>query len=384
MNLRNKRYCLWNEQLTKEEYERRLSEMRLGTPEGVAAARKKFDELKLKYPHPAIVQTLSENVSGNWIWECKNTLNSYSARKIENGKNLFFVMESTEIMDVTTWGKNSELIYEGLSIGRSNSNLAFCVECWDSDRELRYSANCHTSSNLFGCVGLKSKQYCILNKQYSQEDYVAMLPRIKKHMMDMPYTDKKGRVYRFGEFFPPELSPFAYNETMAQEYLPLSRDVAIADGYAWKESEERTTKPDMSYADLPTDAKDATDATVDKLILCEDWSRDEKIATEHLCTKVFKIIAPELRFYKEHGIALPRLCPNSRHFARLAIRNPLRVWPRACMCGGQKTEYRGQIHQNTADHFHGAAHCPNKFETTYAPDRPEIVYCEPCYQSEVV
>ncbi len=27
--------------------------------------------------------------------------------------------------------------------------------------------------------------------------------------------------------------------------------------------------------------------------------------------------------------------------------------------------------------------CQNEFETSYAPDRPEIVYCERCYQQEV-
>jgi hypothetical protein len=28
--------------------------------------------------------------------------------------------------------------------------------------------------------------------------------------------------------------------------------------------------------------------------------------------------------------------------------------------------------------------CQNEFETPYAPARPEIVYCEQCYQTEVV
>jgi hypothetical protein len=27
--------------------------------------------------------------------------------------------------------------------------------------------------------------------------------------------------------------------------------------------------------------------------------------------------------------------------------------------------------------------CNNTFETSYAPERPEIVYCERCYQGEV-
>jgi hypothetical protein len=28
--------------------------------------------------------------------------------------------------------------------------------------------------------------------------------------------------------------------------------------------------------------------------------------------------------------------------------------------------------------------CPVEFETSYAPDRKEIVYCEQCYNAEVV
>ncbi len=36
-------------------------------------------------------------------------------------------------------------------------------------------------------------------------------------------------------------------------------------------------------------------------------------------------------------------------------------------------------------HFHeNTDSCPNEFQTAYAPDRTEIVYCEQCYQAEVV
>ena len=42
------------------------------------------------------------------------------------------------------------------------------------------------------------------------------------------------------------------------------------------------------------------------------------------------------------------------------------------------------LYKNFVDHSHGARHCPNEFETSYAPDRAEIVYCESCYQVEVV
>ena len=89
------------------------------------------------------------------------------------------------------------------------------------------------------------------------------------------------------------------------------------------------------------------------------------------CTEAFKILPEELQFYKRNNLALPRLCPNCRHYQRLQKRNPLKLWHRSCMC--EKTK-----HANHLD-----IRCPSEFETSYAPDRPEIVYCEKCYQQEV-
>ncbi|MDI6602734.1 MAG: hypothetical protein QME57_01260 [Patescibacteria group bacterium] len=100
------------------------------------------------------------------------------------------------------------------------------------------------------------------------------------------------------------------------------------------------------------------------------------------CTTAFKIIPQELEFYRKMNLPLPRLCPNCRHYQRIKQRNPLKFWKRKCMCGGQ-TSTNG-VYKNTIKHFHGDNSCPNEFLTTYAPDRPEIVYCEKCYLAEVV
>jgi hypothetical protein len=48
------------------------------------------------------------------------------------------------------------------------------------------------------------------------------------------------------------------------------------------------------------------------------------------------------------------------------------------MCTGN------QKYKNTVSHQHGSAPCPNKFETSYSPEREETVYCEECYQAELV
>jgi hypothetical protein len=82
------------------------------------------------------------------------------------------------------------------------------------------------------------------------------------------------------------------------------------------------------------------------------------------------------------NLPLPRLCPNCRHYQRLKQRNPLKLWKRHCQCAGGKSS--NGVYQNTVVHNHGTNPCPNEFETSYSPERPEIIYCEECYLKEVV
>ena len=60
-------------------------------------------------------------------------------------------------------------------------------------------------------VKLKQKKYCILNKQYTKEEYEKLVPKIKKHMNEMPYIDKKGRIYKYGEFKNHDFIHFNFN-----------------------------------------------------------------------------------------------------------------------------------------------------------------------------
>jgi hypothetical protein len=173
----------------------------------------------------------------------------------------------------------------------------------------------------------------------------------------MPYIDSKGRVYKYGEFFPSELSPFAYNETIAQEYYPLTKQQALDQGYKWKDKEDRNYSIDIYTNDIPDNITDVTDDITTKVIECA-----HKGTCNQQCTEAFKLIPEELQFYRRMNLPIPRLCPNCRHYERLSQRNPMKLWTRSCMHEG----------------------CTNTFETSYAPERPEIVYCEKCYQQEVV
>ena len=41
----------------------------------------------------------------------------------------------------------------------------------------------------------------------------------------------------WGEFFPSSLSPFGYNETVANDFFPLSKEEATKQGFKWKEKD---------------------------------------------------------------------------------------------------------------------------------------------------
>ena len=40
----------------------------------------------------------------------------------------------------------------------------------------------------------------------------------------------------WGEFFSPSLSPFGYNETIAHEYFPMTKNQASERGYKWQDN----------------------------------------------------------------------------------------------------------------------------------------------------
>jgi hypothetical protein len=104
------------------------------------------------------------------------------------------------------------MCYDDVAIGENNYGVLFCANINTNCRNMLYCMHCRSSSNCFGCIGLHDAEYCIFNKQYtSKEKYEEEVERIIRHMIA---TKERG------EFFHPSLSPFGYNETVAQEYYP--------------------------------------------------------------------------------------------------------------------------------------------------------------------
>lgn len=355
-NLRNKNYCIFNEQYTKEEYFNKLKELGIGSRREINKTRKVLEKEELKYLVPPLINHHSVDVSGNWIENSKNIKTAFNCDKTEDGKYLFGLTEAKDVMDYTYWGNTSELMYECASVGRQCSDVKFSNESWDQLIRAEYCHNCLNCSDIFGCVGLRKKQYCILNKQYTKEEYQELIPRIKKHMVDMPFIDNVGRIIKYGEFFPCDMAPSAYNETIAQEYFPKNKEQALLEGYRWKEPDDKIYTPTLFAGDLPDIISEVEDNITKEIIAC---AHDGKCNEQ--CTTAFRITLDELQLYRILGVPVPTLCPNCRYYERLSKRQPIKLLHRICMKEG----------------------CNNEFETSYAPDRPEIVYCEKCYQQEV-
>jgi len=150
----------------------------------------------------------------------------------------------------------------------------------------------------------------------------------------------------WGEFFPPHISAFGYNETVANDYIPLTEQEIHVKGWKWRQmqSEKEYLGPPIK---IPDSIEEVEDAICEQILLCEGTG------------KPFKIIPQELNFYRTLGLPLPKRCPDQRHTDRMNRLNPRRLWNRTC------------------------AKCGKALQSTYAPERPEIIYCESCYLATV-
>ena len=379
MNLRKQKYCLFNEQLSREEYRSRIAYWDLGSYQKVQEAKERFRALYLSLPHRYAHIVSSQNVSGDIIRDTKNCTTCFSVLDgVENCKYVFFGgLNLKDSYDVSGGGDTCELTYETFGATNQDQRVFFSIACGQS-KDVRYSEWAKNSSDLFGCATVKNKRYCILNKQYTREEYDALIPKIRQHMDDMPYVDKKGHIYRYGEFFPIELSTYAYNESFAFQWYPKTKEEIRAEGWLWRDPPTRTYDVTLAPEKLPDHIRDADDSIVKQVIGCLHGG-----SCAHQCTTAFRISAEELAFYRNMNIALPRLCPNCRFAERFSWRNGFQLWHRQCMCDGQTANGKSQmVYANAAKHSHGDTACSEEFDTTCAPERPEIIYCDRCYKTE--
>lgn len=350
VNLRNKSYHIFNEPYTKEEYEKRVKEFGFDSYKNLSELKKKALEFWNTHPQKYMHGLHNVNSTGDYVYESKNLQDGYQARFVEDGKYVQWttLVPIKDVYDYTEWGNGAELIYDSITIGEGAKNIRFSFADWSSLSDIDYSMFCISSSNLFGCVGMRNKKNCILNKEYSEEEYKKLRAQIIEDMEKNPYVDAKGRIWKYGEFFPYDLSLFDYNEASCTDYYRLTKEEVLERGFRWREPEPNEHQVTMPSEKIPDSIKEVDDSILKEVLGCSS------------CSKAFKMTPAELKLLKEFGFPLPRKCWQCRHIERMDRINPPKFWDRKC------------------------DKCGVDLRTAYSPDRPEKIYCEKCYQSEVV
>lgn len=343
-NLRNKSYCVNNKQLSKEEYKKEFGKIFDGTYIALQGALKKYEEVKKRAIRKYAFFLKSSNCVGNYLENCNRN---------------YWCFDGVECQDVRfvasiLYSKNTQWSY---SIGVQPTENIYCSCVIKGGAMVKNSFNLFNSSfcdwcdslissnNCIACVGLKKKEYCILNKQYTKEEY----QKVKNIL------EEKGEL---ALFMNPKFSTFSYNESPVCDYYPLRKEEAIAEGYKWQDDISITTGQEtIKPNDIPDNIKDVEDGIVKEIFTCKN------------CKRNFRIVFDELKYLRKFFLPLPRECPQCRMEARRKMRLPFILWHRICMC-------------ESGNHGH-ADKCKVEFETAYAPGRPEKVYCEGCYNKEI-
>ncbi len=335
--LKNKQYYIFNQEYSREEYQQKIQALNLGNRQTIISAQEQIAALAMKETVKYYHGFGCENVTGDYLYHSKNICEGYDLKQCEDCSYCATLGDFRSSVDCNFSSAPSELCYNSLT--SYGYELIACQCCMSPCNNLAYCDNCYACKDCLGCVGLQKKQYCILNTQYEKAEYEALFSSVKALMQQEGI---------WGRFFPHAFSPFYYNETIASMYFPLTEQEVLARGWRWKPEDLETGQQYLGpIVDVPDEIGLVPDDICQKILRCE------------VTGKLYKITPQELAFYRRMHLPLPRRCFDQRHLDRLQNRNPRHLWTRAC------------------------AKCSKEIQTTYSPDRPEIVYCEDCYLKTV-
>jgi hypothetical protein len=355
-NLRNQTNYLWNKQVT--EVEMADFKKRLTSRSEIFKLQQKYLNIKAQaiflYSH----NLAAMNTTGDFVRYTKNCHDVYD---IWDAEDCGYIINGSNIKDgydcTGYGGTKSELAYQCVSTGRGSYGTFFCSLAWESSN-IWYSDSIFSSKEIFGCVGLKNKMFCIFNKQYTEDDFNQLRNKIIEQMSGGAGSGLAGKDRgEWGKFFPYNLAPFGFNETRAGlEGFALPKEEALKLGAKWQDNLGRT-KGKETIKVIPETIEGLDEEICQEVLACEK------------CGSNYKIPKQAFKFYSQQNIPLPAWCPDCRLIARYDLHKNKTLHHRQCMC-----EKTGHKHEGR---------CQNEFETTYSPERLEKIYCQECYEKEI-
>ncbi len=339
VNLRNAKYCVWNQQLSKEEYKSFMDSIYPLTRENLEIYKQKFWELVKTLPLNASRNISSENVVGVILSDTRNVYDVNDCEGSEHIRHADGGYGHKDSMDFLFSGGNCSSLYGCTNVGSKCSNIRFSISSKSSTNS-EFIFNCNNIHNCFMCFGLRDKSYCILNVQYSPEEYFLLVDQIKSKMLENgEYVDGPGL----------EFSAQSYNFSMGQISFPLNNEEILKfGGYVAQEPESNAGDIEiLSEESIPRTIDETSDEIVNYAIECR------------VIGKPFRILSSELQFYRKMKLPIPNVHPMMRIYERLAFLQIVKNYEANCM------------------------KCHKEIRSVFDPKDKFILYCESCYQQEV-
>jgi hypothetical protein len=296
VDLSREEYCIFNQKVTKSAYEQFLAGKDLASYNNRIIAVAECNAFAVAQNYKAKTISISERATGAYIERCEDVEQVYNA-------------VSSRFSGYLIIGQDAHHCYRGLGVrssftyqthGFDSSVNVYCYTVRGGSNNIYSTFLYNNCSDCFGCTGLKKNSYCILNKQYSKEEYLELVPRIIAHMKSTG---------EWGEWFPIQYAPHYYEEGSWAEFMhDIPREVARKRGYLLLPDSELKTPSDQ------------TDSIPDKLSGADITTL---LATPVRCQKtgkLFNLQRRELDFYLKLGIPVPRVHWNHKMQARINSR----------------------------------------------------------------
>lgn len=297
VGLENKEYYLFNEFVWKELYEQYrkdiLSELIFWSTK-FTSTRKNF--LK-KHKKQTLQHINTEHAYGENILNSSEIVCGFELSNCQKLKYVYNVLDAHNCQDIDV-ATNIDHCLESVTPDLS-SNILFSIFC-SSCHWVVYSEMCHRCTHCFWCVWLKDKQYCILNVQYTKEEYDKKVSQVITSMIENG---------EWWEFFPISTSAYPYNLSDAMQWFSLDEEECIQKWYKRSNEDIIINIPEhaeiIEWATMESNVDTISDTICNKTIICEtSW-------------RPFRIIESELSICRKLWFPLPRKHPDIRHQERL-------------------------------------------------------------------
>jgi hypothetical protein len=336
-NLRNKQYCIRNKQYKKEEYESEIKKIKLDSYKNIEILKQELENiLKEKSVHRENFNLKTTNSVGNYLTNCDKCVNVFSYEDSQNCRNQLRGLGNKDCID----GMG---IFGTTEVSGNNSCVLFSYgvkhSTWSSGRYSEYLDICDEVEYCFGCIGLRKKKNCILNRQYTKDEYENLKNKI---IADM---EKRGE---YGKFLPYSMGICDYNLSTAIVYFPeVKKEEILEKGGYWSE-EDLSSTDGISSLELPDSISETKPEIISQALICPE-------------TKYrFNISKAEYEFHKNKNFALPRIHFDLRMLKKARKTAVLKSYPNKCF------------------------YCKKEIMAYYPPEwKYAKIACEECYKQNI-